>query len=46
VPADTPTVFRNVFTGATIETGREGTDRTIAAATLFAQLPIALLVAA
>jgi (1->4)-alpha-D-glucan 1-alpha-D-glucosylmutase len=46
LPADAPTTFRDVFTGATIEAGGGGTATTIAAAVLFEQLPVALLVAA
>lgn len=48
LPEDTPAVFRDVLTGATIEAERSGagTDfTTIAAATLFERLPVALLVA-
>src|SRR5207249_8844887 len=48
LPDDAPTTFRNVLTGATIDVDRGGAGTpltTIAAATLFAQLPVALLVA-
>jgi (1->4)-alpha-D-glucan 1-alpha-D-glucosylmutase len=48
LPADAPTTFRDVFTGATIDAQSEGARTpitTIAAATLFEQLPVALLVA-
>jgi len=45
LPADAPTSFRDAFTGATIEAGREGPATALAAATLFEQLPVALLVA-
>jgi (1->4)-alpha-D-glucan 1-alpha-D-glucosylmutase len=45
LPADAPTVFRDVFTGATIERERGNTAPTITVATLFAQLPVAMLVA-
>jgi maltooligosyltrehalose synthase len=45
LPADAPTSFRDVFTGAAIEAGRGGPATAIAAATLFEQLPVALLVA-
>jgi len=45
LPADTPTSFRDAFTGATIEAGQGGSATTLAAATLFEQLPVALLVA-
>jgi (1->4)-alpha-D-glucan 1-alpha-D-glucosylmutase len=46
LPDDAPSEFRDVFTGATIVAERGGTSAsTIPAATLFAQLPVALLVA-
>jgi len=45
LPADAPPSFRDAFTGATIEAGREGPATALAAATLFEQLPVALLVA-
>jgi (1->4)-alpha-D-glucan 1-alpha-D-glucosylmutase len=48
LPADAPTAFRDALTGMTIEAERGGTGTpitTIAAATLFEQLPVALLVA-
>ena len=45
LPADAPTVFRDVFTGATIELERGNTAAPITVATLFAQLPVAMLVA-
>jgi hypothetical protein len=48
LPDDAPTAFHEVLTGAHIEAegGGSGTPRTtIAAATLFKELPVALLVA-
>ena len=45
LPADAPTVFRDVFTGATIELERGNTAAPIRVATLFEQLPVAMLVA-
>jgi maltooligosyltrehalose synthase len=45
LPADAPTAFRDVFTGATIEATPGGAAASIAAAKLFEQLPVALLVA-
>ncbi|HEY3045669.1 MAG TPA: hypothetical protein VGJ39_16685, partial [Vicinamibacterales bacterium] len=48
LPDDAPAAFRDVLTGATIEAERGDTGTpvtTIAAATLFERLPVALLVA-
>ena len=45
LPADAPTVFRDVITGATIELERGNTAAPIMVATLFEQLPVAMLVA-
>ena len=45
LPADAPPQFRDVFTGATIDAGGGSTAPSLLAATLFAQLPVALLVA-
>jgi len=45
LPGDAPTVFRDVFTGATIELERESAPASITVATLFEQLPVAMLVA-
>jgi len=41
---DAPETFRNVFTGATVHAERTATGQGIAAATLFDQFPVALLV--
>jgi (1->4)-alpha-D-glucan 1-alpha-D-glucosylmutase len=46
LPEDAPSAFRDVFTGAAIVAERGGTSiTTMPAATLFEQLPVALLVA-